>query len=67
VQLDHILTKAHQHLRSGLPVDAAVDVRLAGKIIRELPIVGDGVAEEDDAILSRLRESQRRIGVAIAF
>ena len=31
LQRNHILTEAHQHLRRGLPADAAVNVGLAGK------------------------------------
>ena len=33
LQIDHILTEADQHLRSGLPADPAIDVRLTGKMI----------------------------------
>ena len=45
MQINHVLTEAHEHLRSGLPVDASVDVRLARERVRQLPVVGDGVAE----------------------
>ena len=67
MQINHILAEAHQHLRSGLPVDAAVDVRLTGKIVGQLPVVGDGVANEHDSILARRRRAERRIGLAIAL
>src|SRR5450631_805466 len=67
MKLDHILAEAHQHLGSALPVDATVDIRLAGKIVCQLPVVGDGVANKHDSILARRRRSQRRIGLAIAF
>jgi len=35
-----------------LSADATVDIRLAGKILGDMPTVGDGVAEEDDAVFS---------------
>jgi hypothetical protein len=52
MKIDYILAEADQHLRRGLASDAAVDVGLAGKIFVEMPDVGDGVAEEDDAVLA---------------
>ncbi len=67
MQIDHVLTKAHQHLRSRLAINAAVEVRPAGEIIGELPVVGDGVAQKYDAILACPRWPDRRIGLAIAF
>ena len=66
MQVDYILAKAHQHLRRGLPADAAVEVRLAGKIFFELPDVGDGVAEKDDAVLSGRGRLERGVGIAVA-
>ena len=67
MQIDHILAKADQHLGRGLPVDAAVDVRLAGKIVFQLPVVGDGVAEEHDSILAGRGRLEGGVGLAIAF
>jgi hypothetical protein len=66
MKIDHILAEAHQHLRRGLAADAAVDVGLAGKIFVEMPDVGDGVAEEDDAILAGGGRFERGVGVAVA-
>ena len=60
MQIDHILAEADQHLRRGLPADAAVEVGLAGEIVLELPDVGDGIAEEDDAVLARRRRLEAR-------
>src|SRR5208283_5363713 len=67
MQIDYVLAKAHQHLWRGLPIDAAIDVRFARKIVRQLPVVGDGIADEDDAILSGRWLSKRSVGFAIAF
>src|ERR1700691_1906012 len=55
MKINHILAKPDQHLRRRLPSDAAIDVRLAGKIICQLPEVGDGIPEEYDSILSPRR------------
>ncbi len=68
MQVNYILAKPHQHLRSGLPIDAAIkdDIRLAGKIICQLPVVGDGVADKHDAILSGHGRRERGIGCSIA-
>jgi hypothetical protein len=66
MQINHVLAEAHQHLRRGLAADATVDVRLARKILIEMPDVGDGVAEEHDARLVRRRRRQRSVGLAIA-
>jgi len=52
-------------LRGGLTSDAAVDVGLAGEILIEVPNVGDGVAEEDDAILSGRGRGQFFVGFVI--
>ena len=53
MKINHVLAEADEHLRRGLASDAAVEVGLAGKILVEMPDVGDGVAEEDDAVLAR--------------
>ena len=66
MKIDHILAEADQHLRRGLPADAAVDVRLAGKIFVQMPDIGDGVAEEHDSILSRRGWLERGVGLTIA-
>ena len=66
MKIDHILAKANQHLRRGLPANAAIDVRLAGKIFVEMPDVGDRVAEKDDAILSGRGRLECGIGLAVA-
>src|SRR5687768_16147036 len=39
LQLDHIGTKADQHLRRRLPTDTTVEVGLAGKIFSQFPTV----------------------------
>ena len=65
LKINYVLPKAHQHLRGGLPADAAIDVRLAGKRIGNRPNVGDRVAEEHDPILSWCGRLQRCIGTAI--
>ncbi len=67
LQIDHILAEAHQHLRRGLPSNAAVHVRLARKIFVEVPDVGDRVAEKHNAVLPGRRRLQRGIGVAVAL
>ncbi len=66
MKIDHVLAKADQHLRSSLSSDAAVDVRLAGKVLVNAPQIGDGVAEEDNAILSGCRRLEGGVGFAIA-
>ena len=66
LQVDNILAEADQHLRRGLASDATVDVRLASKILVEMPDVGDGVAEEDDAALAGRGLLQSGVGVAVA-
>ena len=66
MQVDYILAEAHQHLRRGLSADAAVEVGLAGEIVFELPDVGDGIAEEDDAVLAGRGRLEGGVGVAVA-
>ncbi len=53
-------------MRCGLASDATVDVGLAGKIFVEVPQFGDGVAEEDDAVLAERRRFEGGVGGAIA-
>ena len=53
-QVDDVGAEANQHLGRSLSADAAIDVGLAGEGLVELPDVGDGVAHEDDAVLTRL-------------
>ena len=50
LQVDHVGEHADQHLRSGLTADAAVDVRLAGERLIQVPSNGDGISHEDDAL-----------------
>ena len=66
MQVNYILAEAHQHLRRGLPADAAVEVRLAGERVFELPDIGDGISEEDDAVLSGRGRLEGGVGVAVA-
>ena len=55
-EVDDVLLEAYEHLRRGLAADAAVDVGLAGEegagVGAASPVVGDGVAEEDDALFT---------------
>src|SRR4029077_7413383 len=66
MKLNYILAEADEHLRRGLAADAAIDVGLAGKIFVEMPDVGDGVSEEDDAVLAGRGRLERGVGFAIA-
>ncbi len=66
MKLDHVLAEADQHLRRGLASDAAVEVGLTGKIFIDLPEVGDGVAEEDDAVLADAGGLEGGVGVTVA-
>ena len=66
MQVNYILAEAHQHLRRGLPADAAVEVGLAGERVFELPDIGDGISEEDDAVLSGRGRLEGGVGVAVA-
>ncbi len=64
LQRDDILLEAHQHLRRGLPGDAAVDVRLAREEALAAgwaPAFGDRVAVEHHAL--RPRRDRRQCGV----
>ncbi len=58
LQMDHILPEAQHHLRRRLPADAAIDIRLAGEALIEVPALGDRVAHEDHALLARRRRPQ---------
>ncbi len=66
MQINYVLTETDQHLRRRLPADAAVEVRLAGKIFLELPDVGDGIAEEDDAVFARSWRFEGGVSIPIA-
>ena len=66
MQVNHILAEADQHLRRGLSADAAVQVRLAGEIVLELPDVGDGIAEKDDAVFAGRGRLEGGVGVTVA-
>jgi hypothetical protein len=66
LEVEHILAEAHQHLRRGLPADAPVEVRLAGEVVAEFPAIGDGIAEEHDAVLGGRRRLESSVGVAVA-
>ena len=66
VEVDDVRTKANEHLRCGLPADAAVNVGLAGERLVELPDVGDGVAHEDDAVFVGVAQAKLGVGLTIA-
>ena len=66
LEVDDVLAEADEHLRSSLSTDAAVDISLAGEIFVELPDVGDGISEEDDAVLIRGGRLEGSIGRAVA-
>src|SRR5579863_1986574 len=66
LQGDYVLAEADQHLRGGLASDAAVEVGLAGEIFVEVPDVGDGIAEEYDAVLAGRGRLEGSVGVAVA-
>ena len=66
MQIDHVLPETHQHLRRSLSSYAAVDVSLAGEIFVEMPDVGDGISEEDNAILAGRGRFEGGIGFAVA-
>jgi len=51
MQIDHILTETHQHLWRSLTTNTAVDIRLARGNNCRASAVGDGVSEEDYAVL----------------
>ena len=67
LEIDHVLAEAQEHLRGGLSADAAIDVVLAGEILAEGPLVGDGVAIEDDAMFAGDRVAKLLVGSAIAM
>ena len=53
MQIKHVRIEPYQHLRSGLSANATVHIRLARKILRQFPTVGDRVTEENYAPLLR--------------
>src|SRR5205807_9160729 len=59
LQVDDVLAKTHEHLWSRLATDAAIDVGLAGKGFVEVRHVGDGVSEEDYAVVAGRRRRKR--------
>ena len=64
---DHVLPEAHEHLRRGLPADAAPHVRLPREHGAEIlgPSRGDGVAVKHHALLARLRIAECDVGVSV--
>ena len=66
MQIQNVGLKTLEHLTGGLAGDAAVDVVVVGKILVQAPEIRDGIAEEDDARLGRIRSgnSAVRFGVA---
>ena len=50
LQVDDIGIHANQHLRRGLPADAAIHIRLAGKVLVQSPEVRNRVAHEYDSL-----------------
>ena len=54
---DHVLMKADQHLRAGLPGDTTIQIRPAGEELRAAlaPSLGDVVAQKDDSVFTGLR------------
>jgi hypothetical protein len=63
LEIDYILAKAHQHLRRGLPPDAAINVGLAREADRrvKVPALGNRVAHEDHAVFACCRWTQFQI------
>ena len=64
LKVDDVLAEAEEHLRGGLAADAAVDVGLAGKVLVEVPALGDGVAHEDDALFTGRGRAEFGVGIA---
>ena len=54
LQRNDVRTEADQHLRRGLPADASIDIRLAGKefAVAPPPRISNRVAHEDDSLLA---------------
>lgn len=57
--------EAQHHLRSNLPANAAVDIRLAGKIFRQIPQVSNGIAEKHYAAFTCFGQAQLPIGFMV--
>ncbi len=69
LQSDDVLAEAQQHLRRGLPADAAVEVALAGEERRRIfftPALGDRIAVEQHAWHAGLLGRYARVGLAVA-
>ncbi len=64
--MDHIRIQSRQHLRSGLPADATVHIRLAGKVFGEIPAICNGIAQEDDAPFDFWRFLEAYIVIVVA-
>ena len=56
VQVQHVGPEAHEHLRGGLPADAAAHITAGGEKVRMRldPQFGDRVAHEDDLRIAHL-------------
>ena len=56
VQVQHVGPEAHEHLRGGLPADAAAHITAGGEKVgmRLDPQFGDRVAHEDDLRIAHL-------------
>jgi len=64
---DHVLPKAHEHLRRGLSADTSAHVRFAREHHIEIPRprVRDGVSVEHHPALARPRRAQLRVRLAV--
>ena len=66
-QIDHISHHAAQHLTRDLSADSPVHEVTPGKIFRQAPAVGNGIAQEDDARGLRQRGAETRVRVRVPF
>ena len=66
LEIDDIGLHAAQHLAGDLAADAAIDEIAAGEVFVQAPAIGDGIAQEHDALLVRHRLGEPRIGFRIA-
>src|SRR5215469_12278523 len=68
MQIDHVLTKADQHLIGSLSGDAAVQPGLAGEKLRIVPApqFRNLITEKHDPVFARTRGRQFRVVAAIA-
>ena len=65
-QFNHVLPKAHQHLRRRLAADTAIHVGAVSEIVLQLPDVGNRVTEKHDAAFRRCSFGQHIVGRTIA-